>query len=59
MKIALVVCHVICVNNQRRRQEVSSMPLFAAVASPELASGKVWISRTKVTNTMKSNTFIC
>lgn len=46
------------VNNQRRRQEVSSMPLFAAVASPELASGKVWISRTKVTNTTKSNTFL-
>ncbi|MGC6408333.1 ribonuclease E [Bisgaard Taxon 45] len=34
------------VNNQRRRrhnQEVKApMPLFAAVASPELASGKVW-----------------
>lgn len=33
------------VNHQRRRrQEQSAMPLFAAVASPELASGKVWIS---------------
>lgn len=32
-------------NNQRRRRhpEGSPMPLFAAVASPELASGKVWI----------------
>ncbi|MGF7453828.1 ribonuclease E [Pasteurella bettyae] len=33
-------------NNQRRRrgsEPTSAMPLFAAVASPELASGKVWI----------------
>ncbi|PJG84840.1 ribonuclease E [Conservatibacter flavescens] len=36
------------VNNQRRRRqptEKSAMPLFAAVASPELASGKVWIQQ--------------
>ena len=35
-------------NNQRRRRNdmVSPMPLFAAVASPELASGKVWIDLT-------------
>lgn len=34
------------VNNQRRRRQnqefKAPMPLFAAVASPELASGKVW-----------------
>lgn len=35
-------------NNQRRRRtntlEKAAMPLFAAVASPELASGKVWVN---------------
>ncbi|OOF70613.1 ribonuclease E [Rodentibacter caecimuris] len=39
------------VNNQRRRKSTetkSPMPLFAAVASPELASGKVWIDQTTV-----------
>lgn len=31
-------------SNQRRRRPKAAMPLFAAVASPELASGKVWVS---------------
>ncbi len=45
------------VNNQRRRRNVelkSAMPLFAAVASPELASGKVWVN---VVNS-KNNNFL-
>lgn len=47
------------VNNQRRRRNdvVSPMPLFAAVASPELASGKVWIDLT-VTPKAKENNFL-
>ena len=49
------------VNNQRRRrsnaQEKSPMPLFAAVASPELASGKVWIDMNQL-NQPKENTFL-
>ena len=48
------------VNNQRRRrnqQEKSLMPLFAAVASPELASGKVWIDMTQV-NQPKETPFL-
>ncbi|WP_040975893.1 ribonuclease E [Necropsobacter massiliensis] len=49
------------VSKQRRRNngnEVKSpMPLFAAVASPELASGKVWINLTD-SNTAKSNAFL-
>lgn len=48
------------VNNQRRRrnqQEKSPMPLFAAVASPELASGKVWIDMTQV-NQPKETPFL-
>jgi len=49
------------VNNQRRRrsnaQEKSPMPLFAAVASPELASGKVWIDMNRL-NQPKENTFL-
>ena len=49
------------VNNQRRRrpQEKSPMPLFAAVASPELASGKVWIDMTQVNQPKeKENAFL-
>ncbi|QQB08901.1 ribonuclease E [Aggregatibacter segnis] len=48
------------VNNQRRRrnqQEKSPMPLFAAVASPELASGKVWIDMMQV-NQPKETPFL-
>ena len=48
------------VNNQRRRrnqQEKSPMPLFAAVASPELASGKVWIDMSQV-NQPKETPFL-
>ncbi|PJG81931.1 ribonuclease E [Caviibacterium pharyngocola] len=48
------------VNNQRRRRNTevkSAMPLFAAVASPELASGKVWID-SKAVNAAKANTFL-
>ena len=51
------------VNNQRRRrnqqEEKSPMPLFAAVASPELASGKVWIDMTQVNQPKeKENVFL-
>jgi len=50
------------VNNQRRRrnqQEKSPMPLFAAVASPELASGKVWIDMSQVNQPKeKENAFL-
>ena len=49
------------VNNQRRRrqQEKSPMPLFAAVASPELASGKVWIDMAQVNQPReKENAFL-
>lgn len=50
--------------NQRRRRQnqdesVSPMPLFAAVASPELASGKVWIDPqafVKTAETEENNT---
>ncbi|VGM95731.1 Ribonuclease E [uncultured Avibacterium sp.] len=50
------------VNNPRRRrqsqgEEKSPMPLFAAVASPELASGKVWIDSNVFTNN-KGNVFL-
>ena len=48
-------------NNQRRRrpQEKSPMPLFAAVASPELASGKVWIDMTQINQPKeKENAFL-
>ena len=49
------------VNNQRRRrnniQEKSPMPLFAAVASPELASGKIWIDMNQL-NQSKENSFL-
>ncbi|CAM3931973.1 ribonuclease E [Avibacterium endocarditidis] len=50
------------VNNPRRRrqsqgEEKSPMPLFAAVASPELASGKVWIDSNVFTNN-KGNAFL-
>ncbi|MEE3609142.1 ribonuclease E [Avibacterium paragallinarum] len=50
------------VNHSRyRRQsqggEKSPMPLFAAVASPELASGKVWINSGTLANS-RMNTFL-
>ncbi|RRD42744.1 hypothetical protein, partial [Tessaracoccus sp. OH4464_COT-324] len=47
------------VSNQRRRRNTetkSAMPLFAAVASPELASGKVWIDPNAITP--KNNNFL-
>lgn len=49
--------HLRTSNNQRRRRnEVKSpMPLFAAVASPELASGKVWIDYSVVNSVKESN----
>ncbi len=51
--------HLRVANSQRRRrQEVKSpMPLFAAVVSPELASGKVWVDHS-VVNTPKENHFL-
>jgi fused ribonucleaseE: endoribonuclease/RNA-binding protein/RNA degradosome binding protein len=51
--------HLRASNNQRRRRnEVKSpMPLFAAVASPELASGKVCIDYSAV-NAPKENNFL-
>ena len=52
--------HLRAANNQRRRrnQEPKSlMPLFAAVASPELASGKAWVDYSTV-NTPKENNFL-
>ncbi|WP_439258417.1 ribonuclease E [Lonepinella sp. BR2271] len=47
------------VNNQRRRRQenASPMPLFAAVASPELASGKVCIDYSAVQK-VKENNFL-
>ncbi|STO60077.1 ribonuclease E [Canicola haemoglobinophilus] len=47
------------VSNQRRRRNTetkSAMPLFAAVASPELASGKVWIDPNAITP--RNNNFL-
>lgn len=44
-------------NQRRRRQnqgDISPMPLFAAVASPELASGKVWINADNVAKTQEA-----
>ena len=52
--------HLRAANNQRRRrnQELKSpMPLFAAVASPELASGKAWVDYSTV-NVQKENNFL-
>ena len=51
--------HLRASNNQRRRRnEVRSpMPLFAAVASPELASGKVCVDYSAV-NAPKENNFL-
>ncbi|WP_439291497.1 ribonuclease E [Lonepinella koalarum] len=45
------------VNNQRRRRQenLSPMPLFAAVASPEFASGKVCIDYSAVQKAKESN----
>ncbi len=49
------------VSKQRRRNSSNEakapMPLFAAVASPELASGKVWIN-VKELNAAKNNAFL-
>ncbi len=51
--------HLRTSNNQRRRRNEmkSPMPLFAAVASPELASGKVCIDYSAV-NAPKENNFL-
>lgn len=51
------------VNNQRnkRRNQAelkSPMPLFAAVASPELAGGKVWIDTSALANETKNANFL-
>jgi len=48
------------VRNQRRRNngEDSPMPLFAAVASPELAGGKVWIDSSQFNKTKESGNFL-
>ncbi|MDO4626106.1 MAG: ribonuclease E [Pasteurellaceae bacterium] len=50
-------------NNKRRRQNspsenVSPMPLAFAAASPELASGKVWIAHNVVQEKTKENAFL-
>lgn len=52
--------HLRAANNQRRRRNQepkSPMPLFAAVVSPELASGKAWIDYSTV-NLPKENHFL-
>lgn len=52
--------HLRAANNQRRRRDQepkSPMPLFAAVVSPELASGKAWIDYSTV-NLPKENHFL-
>lgn len=52
--------HLRAVNNQRRRRNQepkSPMPLFAAVASPELATGKAWVDYSTV-NVQKENNFL-
>lgn len=52
--------HLRAANNQRRRRNQepkSPMPLFAAVASPELASGKAWVDYSTV-NAPKENNFL-
>lgn len=52
--------HLRAANNQRRRRNQepkSPMPLFTAVASPELASGKAWVDYSAV-NTPKENNFL-
>ena len=52
--------HLRAANNQRRRRNQepkSPMPLFAAVASPELASGKAWVDYSTV-NVPKENNFL-
>lgn len=50
------------VSNQRRRrnqaEQKSPMPLFAAVASPELASGKVCIDYSTVNNAKETQQFL-
>ncbi|MDU7464207.1 MAG: ribonuclease E [Haemophilus haemolyticus] len=52
--------HLRAASNQRRRRNQepkSPMPLFAAVASPELASGKAWVDYSTV-NAQKENNFL-
>ena len=52
--------HLRAASNQRRRRNQepkSPMPLFAAVASPELASGKAWVDYSTV-NAPKENNFL-
>ena len=52
--------HLRAANNQRRRRNQepkSPMPLFAAVASPELASGKAWVDYS-IVNVQKENNFL-
>ncbi|OOF38288.1 ribonuclease E [Rodentibacter rarus] len=53
--------HLRVANNQRRRryETKSPMPLFAAVVSPELASGKVWVDYSTVNvPSSKENQFL-
>ena len=47
-------------NNQRRRRNdtVSPMPLVAAMASPEFASGKVWVDYSNVQKQKESTNFL-
>lgn len=47
-------------NNQRRRRNdtVSPMPLVAAMASPEFASGKVWVDYNNVQKQKESTNFL-
>lgn len=50
--------HLRANNSRRRRNDASPMPLFAAVDSPELASGKVWIDVDAVSPKSKESTFL-
>ncbi|WGE31915.1 ribonuclease E [Actinobacillus genomosp. 2] len=42
-------------NNNRKENAVAAMPLAAAVASPEMASGKIWVKFSEPASTSKSN----
>ena len=42
-------------NNNRKENVVSAMPLAAAVASPEMASGKIWVKFSEPVSTNKPN----
>ncbi|WP_237610250.1 ribonuclease E [Actinobacillus pleuropneumoniae] len=42
-------------NNNRKENVVAAMPLAAAVASPEMASGKIWVKFSEPVSTNKPN----